>query len=124
MMELLKLANKLEDILTNYVGCHYGDFKSFKANNDLLNGDWNSSINFALGFLYARNEELKKEINNFLWYVLEGKNIEDVVYKEYDQVDESEKEKKYQENVKKVEEIINKLEILLKKDKYYDSNSY
>ena len=102
-----KQADRLEGILRNFLNCHYSEF-GVKANNTLLEYDWNSGINFALGVLYERNPDLKDEINDFLGNVLYfGNSIQDVINKCEDE----------DEGITKVIEIIDKFETLLGKDK-------
>lgn len=102
-----KQADRLEGILRNFLNCHYLEF-GVKANNTLLEYDWNSGINFALGVLYERNPDLKDEINDFLGNVLcFGNSIQDVINKCEDE----------NEGIAKVREIIDKFETLLGKDK-------
>lgn len=102
-----KQADRLEGILRNFLNCHYSEF-GVKANNTLLEYDWNSGINFALGVLYERNPDLKDEINDFLGNVLYfGNSIQDVINKCEDE----------NEGIAKVIEIIDKFETLLGKDK-------
>ena len=79
--KVLSYANRLEDLLRNYLNCHYTEF-GVKANNNLTDRDWKSPINFALGYCYASsndNPEVKKEIEYFLGNELQGKSIGDVV---------------------------------------------
>ena len=102
-----KQADRLEGVLRNFLNCHYSEF-GVKANNTLLEYDWNSGINFALGVLYERNPNLKDEINDFLGNVLYfGSSIQDVIKKCEDE----------NEGIAKVKEIIDKFEALLRKDK-------
>nr|DAY09311.1 MAG TPA: hypothetical protein [Caudoviricetes sp.] len=102
-----KQADRLEGVLRNFLNCHYSEF-GVKANNTLLEYDWNSGINFALGVLYERNPDLKDEINDFLGNVLYfGNSIQDVINKCEDE----------NEGIAKVIEIIDKFEALLGKDK-------
>ena len=102
-----KQADRLEGVLRNFLNCHYSEF-GVKANNTLLEYDWNSGINFALGVLYERNPDLKDEINDFLGNVLYfGNSIQDVINKCEDE----------NEGIAKVKEIIDKFEALLRKDK-------
>lgn len=107
----LEKATKLEGILRGFLECHYGDF-GVKANDDLLNQDWKSPINFALGYKYAmsgRNDEVKKEIEYFLGNVLIGKSIADII-KNYENEGLSSEEEAYE----KVDEIIDEFEKILK----------
>ena len=102
-----KQADRLEGVLRNFLNCHYSEF-GVKANNTLLEYDWNSGINFALGVLYERNPDLKDEINDFLGNVLYfGNSIQDVINKCEDE----------NEGIAKVIEIIDKFEALLGQDK-------
>ena len=64
----LDLANKLEILLRKYLNCHYTDF-GVKANDDLLNRDWKSPINFALGYKYA-NSTNNQDIIDYFNYLL------------------------------------------------------
>lgn len=106
-MDSIIQADRLEGILRNFLNCHYSEF-GVKANNTLLEYDWNSGINFALGVLYERNPNLKDEINDFLGNVLYfGSSIQDVIKKCEDE----------NEGIAKVKEIIDKFEALLRKDK-------
>lgn len=106
-MDSINEANRLEGILRKFLSCHYNEF-GVKANDTLLKYDWNSGINFALGVLYERNPDLKDEINYFLGNVLYfGNSIQDVI-------DNCEDEN---EGIAKVREIIDKFEVLLKKDR-------
>lgn len=79
--EALKKANRLEGILKRFIGCNSNEF-GVKANGNLDCGDWQSPINFALGFKYSKsdkNPEVKEAIEYFLGNVLTGKSIADII---------------------------------------------
>ena len=107
----LEKATKLECILRRFLECHYSDF-GVKANDDLLNQDWRSPMNFALGFKYSKSDKnptVKKEIGYFLGNVLIGRNIDDII-KNYEREGLTSEEEAYE----KVDEIIDEFEKILK----------
>lgn len=104
-MELLNQANRLEGILRKFLNCNYNEF-SVKANDNFLKYDWRSPINFALGFLYAKNPDLKTEIENFLGNILYGDNIQNVIEENND----------FEKGLKEVEKIITALDKLLNQE--------
>ena len=78
---ITELSRKLETILRKCLNCHYTDF-GVKANDNLAAHDWKSSVNFALGYKYAKSNnspKVKEEINFFLGNVFIGENIKDVI---------------------------------------------
>lgn len=111
MNNVLMYANLLEDILTKYLDCHWGNF-GVKANGYLDNGDWKSPINFALGCKYGeagKSEKMKDEIENFIGNILKGKNMEEIVqnYEQFGYSSENEAYKYLEETIKKLDEILN-----------------
>lgn len=67
---ILNCANKLEGILRKYLHCNYNEF-GVKANDNLIEFDWKSPINFALGYCYAQSNKdpkVKKNID-FFWVI-------------------------------------------------------
>lgn len=79
--KVLEYANKLEHILCHYLECDYTEF-GVKANDNLTRYNWQSPINFALGYRYAssnKDPKVKADIDYFLGNVLEGQSIGDVV---------------------------------------------
>ena len=81
MEDLAILAQRLEGILRNHLGCHYTDF-GVKGNDNLLKYDWKSPVNFALGHRYALSDhdiKVKDDINDFLGNRFIGQHIMDVV---------------------------------------------
>lgn len=81
--KVLEYANKLEHILCHYLECDYTEF-GVKANDNLNRYNWQSPINFALGYRYAssnKDPKVKADIDYFLGNVLEGQSIGDVVEK-------------------------------------------
>lgn len=126
MQEGLKIANRLEGILTKYLDCNWSNF-GVKANNDLLRYDWKSPINFALGVSYERNRYLKNDIDLFLGNTLMYNSIEDVIdttiKEELENINEEEttekelqeiREKGYKKGLEIANKIIDELEKLLK----------
>ena len=83
--KVLSSANKLENLLRRYLECEFTEF-GVKANDNLTRYDWQSTINFALGYRYAssnKDPKVKEEIDYFLGNELQGQSIGDVV-KEYE----------------------------------------
>lgn len=85
--KILDYANKLEGLLCKYLECNYTEF-GVKANGNLIDHDWKSPINFALGYRYAssnKDPKVKEDIDYFLGNTLDGNNISDIVknYKNY-----------------------------------------
>lgn len=99
--KVLDYATKLENILRHYLGCGYTEF-GVKANDNLTRYDWQSPINFALGYRYASSNKaskVKEDIDHFLGNVLVGQSIGDVVEKyEYYGYDSPEAAFEYIEN--------------------------
>jgi len=64
---ILNSANKLEGLLRKYLNCGYNDF-GVKANDNLTMHDWKSPINFALGHLHGKSNNVNDLIENYEYY--------------------------------------------------------
>lgn len=79
--KVVSYANELEYMLREFLECDYDEF-GVKANDNLICDDWQSPINFALGFRYAlsnKDPKVKENIDYFLGNELYGESIGDVV---------------------------------------------
>ncbi|MBE6104983.1 hypothetical protein [Anaerovibrio lipolyticus] len=111
MVDIKKLASRLEGILRDYLKCHYTEF-NVKANDNITFGCWREPIIFALGYKYAQSgdkEVVKAAIEELWGNDLIGENISEIC-QSYTKYGFESEEKAYD----KIKEIIDTFENILR----------